>query len=218
MRTQSAPAPRAGSHNLLLSHGIIEGITRLRDTTRSRRPLPCGASASIDDRRRVRMGVGAAPGTSPRSVPSGIGRDRLARGVGDVYGNPLGRELAHGAQPGVRTEDTMTIIVKDLEAFADGWNRHDVDFLMTFMAEGCVFETSAGPEVSGKRYVGREQVREGFAGVFRRFPDVHFGNARHFVSGDRGLSEWTSRPRAPTARRSRSRAATSSPSRATRSQ
>jgi ketosteroid isomerase-like protein len=91
---------------------------------------------------------------------------------------------------GVPAEDTMTVTVKDLEAFADGWNRHDVDFLMTFMTEDCVFETSAGPEASGKRYVGREQVRDGFAGVFRRFPDVHFGNARHFVSGDRGLSEW----------------------------
>src|SRR5262245_25839213 len=87
-------------------------------------------------------------------------------------------------------EDAMTVTVKDLEAFAEGWNRHDVDFLMTFMAEDCVFETSAGPEAAGKRYVGREQVREGFAGVFRRFPDVHFGNAEHFVSGNRGLSEW----------------------------
>ena len=33
-------------------------------------------------------------------------------------------------------------------------------------------------------------MREGFSGVFKRFPDVHFGDARHFVSGDRGLSEW----------------------------
>ena len=84
----------------------------------------------------------------------------------------------------------MTVSIKDLEAFAEGWNRHDVDFLMTFMADNCVFETSAGPEAVGKRYVGREQVRDGFAGVFRRFPDVHFGDARHFMSGDRGLSEW----------------------------
>ena len=67
----------------------------------------------------------------------------------------------------------MTVTIKDLEAFADGWNRHDVDFLMTFMAEECVFETC-----------------EGYAGVFRRFRDVHFSNARHFVTGDRGLSEW----------------------------
>jgi len=87
-------------------------------------------------------------------------------------------------------EDTMTVTIKDLEAFAEGWNRHDVDFLMTFMAEDCVFETSSGPDAFGKRYIGRDQVREGFTGVFRRFPDVHFGDARHFASGDRGLSEW----------------------------
>jgi ketosteroid isomerase-like protein len=33
-------------------------------------------------------------------------------------------------------------------------------------------------------------VREAFARVFKMFPDAHFGNARHFVAGDRGLSEW----------------------------
>jgi steroid delta-isomerase-like uncharacterized protein len=82
------------------------------------------------------------------------------------------------------------VTIKDLEAFGDGWNRHDVDFLMTFMSDDCVFETSAGPEICGKRYAGREGVREAFAGVFKRFPDAHFGDARHFVAGDRGVSEW----------------------------
>src|SRR4029450_7396595 len=82
------------------------------------------------------------------------------------------------------------ITVKDLEAFGDGWNRHDVDYLMTFMADDCVFETTAGPEGCGKRFPGRAEARAASAGVFKRFPDVHFGNARHFVSGDRGLSEW----------------------------
>ena len=82
------------------------------------------------------------------------------------------------------------VTIKDLEAFGDGWNRHDVDFLMTFMSDHCVFETTAGPERYGKRYTGREQVREAFAGVFKRFPDAHFGEARHFVAGDRGVSEW----------------------------
>jgi ketosteroid isomerase-like protein len=32
-----------------------------------------------------------------------------------------------------------------LQAFADAWNRHDVDALMSFMTEDCVFEASAGP-------------------------------------------------------------------------
>jgi steroid delta-isomerase-like uncharacterized protein len=82
------------------------------------------------------------------------------------------------------------VTIKDLEAFGDGWNRHDVDVLMTFMSDDCVFETTAGKEVCGTRYAGRERVREAFARVFKMFPDAHFGDARHFVAGDRGVSEW----------------------------
>ena len=80
--------------------------------------------------------------------------------------------------------------IKDLEAFGDGWNRHDVDALMTFMTDDCVFETASGRDVCGTRHVGREQVREAFARVFKAFPDVSFNDSRHFVSGDRGVSEW----------------------------
>jgi steroid delta-isomerase-like uncharacterized protein len=83
------------------------------------------------------------------------------------------------------------VTIEDLEAFGDGWNRHDVNNLMTFMTDDCVFETTSGKEVWGTRYAGHAQVREGFARVFKTFPDAHFGNARHFVAGDRGVSEWT---------------------------
>jgi steroid delta-isomerase-like uncharacterized protein len=83
------------------------------------------------------------------------------------------------------------VTVEDLEAFAEAWNRHDLDALMSFMTEDCVFEASAGPDVYGTRYQGREAVRSGFAEVWASFPDAHWGNARHFVNGDRGVSEWT---------------------------
>jgi len=86
-----------------------------------------------------------------------------------------------------------------LQAFADAWNRHDIDALMGFMADDCVFEASAGPDVCGTRYTGREAVRAGFAEVWATFPDAHWGNARHFVSGDRGVSEWTSPEHGPMA-------------------
>lgn len=42
------------------------------------------------------------------------------------------------------------------ERFAEGWNRDDVDAIMAFMAEDGVLETTAGPEVCGKRYEGQE--------------------------------------------------------------
>ena len=78
-----------------------------------------------------------------------------------------------------------------LQAFADAWNRHDVDALMSFMADDCVFEASAGPEICGTRYAGREAVRAGFSEVWATFPDAHWGDARHYVFGERGMSEWT---------------------------
>jgi steroid delta-isomerase-like uncharacterized protein len=78
-----------------------------------------------------------------------------------------------------------------LDAFGEAWNRHDVDTIMTFMADDCAFETTAGPEACGKRYEGRDAVRRAFARVFSIFPDAHFGSPRHFVAGDRGCTEWT---------------------------
>jgi steroid delta-isomerase-like uncharacterized protein len=83
------------------------------------------------------------------------------------------------------------LTVQDLQAFADAWNRHDIDAMMGFMAEECVFEASAGPEVCGTRYVGRAAVRAGFAEVWQTFPDARWRDATHFVLGDRGVSEWT---------------------------
>ena len=78
-----------------------------------------------------------------------------------------------------------------LQAFADAWNRHDVDALMSFMTNDCVFESSAGADICGSRYVGREAVRAGFVEVWEVFPDAHWANAHHFVHGDRAVSEWT---------------------------
>jgi steroid delta-isomerase-like uncharacterized protein len=83
------------------------------------------------------------------------------------------------------------VTTESLEAFADAWNRHDLDALMSFMADDCVFEASAGPEAYGTRSNGRQAVRAAFAEVWATFPDAHWGNARHFVCGERGVSEWT---------------------------
>ena len=79
---------------------------------------------------------------------------------------------------------------RPLADFTGAFNRHDVDAVMSFMTEDCVFESSAGPDVCGTRYVGRKAVRAGFAEVWTIFPDAHWGNARRLVQGDRGVSEW----------------------------
>ena len=82
------------------------------------------------------------------------------------------------------------VTVETLAAFADAWNRHDIDALMSFMTDDCVFETVAGPQAWGSRHVGLPAVRAAFASVWQSFADAQWRDGRHFVSGDRGVSEW----------------------------
>jgi steroid delta-isomerase-like uncharacterized protein len=82
-------------------------------------------------------------------------------------------------------------ILKLLDTFAAAWNRHDVDGLMACMTDDCVFEAAAGKEVAGTRHVGREAVRRAYAAVFETYPDARWNQPRHFVAGDRAVSEWT---------------------------
>lgn len=83
------------------------------------------------------------------------------------------------------------VTVAHLDAFAQAWNRHDIDALMSFMAEDCVFHASVGTEACGTRYLGRAAVRAGFMKAWADFPDAQWTRARHFVAGRRGVSEWT---------------------------
>ena len=82
-------------------------------------------------------------------------------------------------------------ILKLLDDFAAAWNRHDVDGLMACMAPDCVFEASAGNEVAGTRHVGTAAVRAAYAAVFDAYADGRWNHPRHFVAGDRAVSEWT---------------------------
>lgn len=77
--------------------------------------------------------------------------------------------------------------------FAAAWNRHDIDALMGFMVDDCVFHAVAGAELMGRSFVGREAVREGFELAWKTFPDAAWLDGEHFVCGDRGVSESTFR-------------------------
>jgi steroid delta-isomerase-like uncharacterized protein len=77
-----------------------------------------------------------------------------------------------------------------LDEFADAWNRHDTDAILRAMTEDCVFETSTGPTVAGTRHVGQPETRQGVQAVFEQFPDAQWNGPRHFIAGDRGVTEW----------------------------
>ena len=88
----------------------------------------------------------------------------------------------------IETQDQVT--PEHLRAFADAWNRHDLEDLMSFMAEDCMFQLSSGTNIDGTKYEGRDEVRAGYEAVLKAFPDGHWEDDAHFVSGNRGVSEW----------------------------
>ena len=77
-----------------------------------------------------------------------------------------------------------------LQSFADAFNAHYTIAIMSFMTEDCVFEASAGEQMDGEKFTGQEEVRKAFENVFSTFHDAHWANPKHFISGNRGFSEW----------------------------
>jgi ketosteroid isomerase-like protein len=63
--------------------------------------------------------------------------------------------------------------LKVLERVLDGFNRHDVEAIMSQFADDCVFVSPRGPDPWGRRLVGRTAVREGIAARFEGIPNVH---------------------------------------------
>jgi ketosteroid isomerase-like protein len=74
----------------------------------------------------------------------------------------------------------------------DAFNAHDLDRIMACFADDCVLEMPRGSNPWGSRFEGKGEVRKALAGRFEGLPDVHYGNAEHFVdaAANTGMSKW----------------------------
>jgi len=79
-----------------------------------------------------------------------------------------------------------------LTEICDAFNAHDLDRIMSFFADDCVLEMPRGNKPYGSRFEGKQNVRQGLAARFEGLPDVHYGNAEHFVDSESqtGISKW----------------------------
>ncbi|MDA9499908.1 nuclear transport factor 2 family protein [Bradyrhizobium sp. CCBAU 11357] len=80
-----------------------------------------------------------------------------------------------------------------LTALCEAFNAHDLDSIMEFFADDCVLEMPRGSKPWGSRFEGKRNVRDGLATRFEGLPDVHYGDAEHFVDtmANTGISKWT---------------------------
>ncbi|MFD4421844.1 nuclear transport factor 2 family protein [Agromyces sp. NPDC058484] len=78
-----------------------------------------------------------------------------------------------------------------LKGFLEAFNEHDLDAIMGYFADDCVFYMPRGAKPRGDRFTGKTEVRAGLAKRFEGIPDVHYGDDRHWVGDGFGVSEWT---------------------------
>jgi ketosteroid isomerase-like protein len=83
------------------------------------------------------------------------------------------------------------VTVELLKGFLDAFNRHDLDAIMDYFADDCVFYMPRGAGPRGDRYIGKKNVRAGLSKRFEGIPNVHYGEDHHWTCGDLGVSEWT---------------------------
>ena len=86
--------------------------------------------------------------------------------------------------------DAPTVSETTLKAILAAFNAHDLDAIMDFFAEDCTLDMPRGPDPWGARFSGKPAVRAALASRFQGLPDVHYSEDRHWLAGDRGVSEW----------------------------
>jgi ketosteroid isomerase-like protein len=83
-----------------------------------------------------------------------------------------------------------------LRAFGRAWADKDVDKLMSFMTDDCVYLASVGQE-PGTTYRGPEEVRRGFAEMLAFDTGMERRGGAISIAGDVGFAEWAFEERLP---------------------
>lgn len=84
----------------------------------------------------------------------------------------------------------MGMTLERLAEFGAAWRKKDLDLLMEFMTDDCVFRASVGVE-PGTTFRGRDEVRRGFALMLAYDEGYESQGGDAFIAGDRGASQWS---------------------------
>src|SRR5207248_10212567 len=88
------------------------------------------------------------------------------------------------------TQDALTAeTAAAIDRFGEAFNRHDVDAIMAYMTDDCVFENTS-PSPDGERYEGAAAVRAFWERLFTASPHAHFQVEEAFACGDRAVVRW----------------------------
>jgi len=86
----------------------------------------------------------------------------------------------------------MAVTVALIDRIQDAFNRHDVDGILSHFAEDVVWLMARGPEAKvGRKLVGKQAIGELLSARYKQIPDMRWVDMRHWIMGDKAISEWT---------------------------
>ena len=88
----------------------------------------------------------------------------------------------------IHMPESGTATLDVVNRFNEAFNRHDVDAVMRWMTDDCVFESTSPPD--GQRFVGQAAVRACWEDFFRSSPTAHFEAEEVIPAGDRCTVCW----------------------------
>lgn len=83
------------------------------------------------------------------------------------------------------------VTVDLLDRYANAWNRHDTEAIVSLMTPDADFLMSGGLTAEGRRVSGRDALVREISAFFKSMPDAEWRNARHFIAANRGVTQWT---------------------------
>ena len=90
---------------------------------------------------------------------------------------------------------TRPITIALLDETQDGFNRHDVDGILSHFADECEWLMARGPSApEGRRCVGKVEIAEVLRSRYAQIPDMRWEEMRHWICDDsKAISEWVVR-------------------------
>ena len=95
------------------------------------------------------------------------------------------------SQPLAPSRAPSTLSTGHLKDIGAAFNSRDVERIVSYFHEECIFWLALGPEYSGRSVVGKEAVRQMLAARFKVIPDMHWARLDEYLAGDnRGVTVW----------------------------
>ena len=90
---------------------------------------------------------------------------------------------------------------KLMDDIVDAFNRHDVNAIVDFFAEGGVFQTARGIHNFGERIIGKARIGEFLTKRFASVRDMRWEGVKNWHAGNRAVSEWRVQATSPSGER-----------------